>query len=262
MRKYWTILKLELQKGMQYRFNFFASIVSNSFILIFFFYFWIKIYSEGNKIGSYDLRSLLTYYFLAVIIGSLLFLNLGWIISDEIREGRLTNFILKPLNYLINNFAKYWGALCGKLIYYIPIIAIAFIFLRRFFIYPLNLVQWMFFLLSFILASLLYFLIFYIIGLTSFWLGMIQGFSYGFMVFTNFMGGKYLPLDLLPTWFVKINVYLPFQYMTYEPVSIFLNKINFNYFSLFVPVVWIIILFALSCFVWKRGIIVYEAYGA
>jgi len=262
MRKYLTILKLELQKGMQYRFNFFASIISSSLVLIFFFYFWIKIYSEGNQIGNYDLKSLLTYYFVVVIVSSLLFFELGWLVSDEIREGRLTNFILKPLSYLINNFAKYWGAFCSKLLNYIPIIALAILFFLKFFIYPLNFVQWMFFLLSFILASFLYFLIFYIIGLTSFWLGMIQGFNYGFLVFTGFMGGKYLPIDLFPSWFIKINAYLPFRYMMYEPTSIFLNKVSINYHSLAVPVVWIVILFILACVMWKRGIRAYEAYGA
>lgn len=262
MKKYWTIFKLELQREMQYRFNFFISIFSNGFILIFFFYFWIKIYSEGNKIGSYDLKALLTYYLLVTIWTFLFFRDLGWIISDEIREGSVNNFLLKPLSYIFNHLAKYFGGFVNGLVNYIPILIIFFIFLRRFLVYPNNLIQLLFFLLSSILAAALYFLISYNLGLTSFWLGMIQSLVYGSQIIGDFLGGKYIPIDLFPNWLLRISNFLPFRYMIYEPVSIFLNKVKFSWQSLIVPVVWIAILSIIACVLWKRGIKIYEAYGA
>lgn len=262
MKKYWTIFKLELQREMQYRFNFFISIFSNGFILVFFFYFWIKIYSEGNKIGGYDLKALLTYYFLVTIWTFLFFRDTGWMISDEVREGKVNSFLLKPFSYIFNHLAKYFGGLVNGLVSYIPILTVFFIFLKKFLVCPNNWNQWIFFVLSFILAAFLYFLISYNLGLTSFWLGMIQSLVYGAQIIGEFLGGKYLPMDLFPNWLLKISNFLPFRYMIYEPISIFLNKAQFNWLSLIVPLMWIVILSITACVVWKRGIRVYEAYGA
>ncbi|MFH0854832.1 MAG: ABC-2 family transporter protein [bacterium] len=262
MKKYWTIFKLELQKDMQYRFNFFSRIISNALMLVFLFFFWIRIYSEGNHIGGYNLKDILTYYFIATIFTFWLSRDLGWIISDEIREGDVKNFLLKPVSYILNHFSQYIAVLFTHFIHYGPIIFIACFLLRKYFIYPSNSIQWVFFILSFFLSAALYFLVYYIMGLTSFWLGMIQGLNYGFQVLVGFMEGKYLPLDLLPTWFIKLNSFLPFKYMLYEPLSIFLNKTSFNRQSLLVPLAWTIALFVLAKVLWKRGIKVYEAYGA
>lgn len=262
MKKYWTIFKLELQKDMQYRFNFFARIISNALMLVFLFFFWIKIYSEGNQISGYNLKDILTYYFIVTIFTFWLFRDLGWIISDEIREGEVKNFLLKPVSYFLNHFFQYIAVLFAHFIHYGPIIFIACFFLRKYFIYPSNFIQWVFFILSFSLAVALYFLIYYIMGLTSFWFGMIQGLNYGFQVLVGFMEGKFLPLNLLPSWFMKVNVFLPFQYMLYEPASIFLNKITFNWQSLLSPFIWVIVLVFLSRFLWQKGIRKYESYGA
>lgn len=262
MKKYWTIFKLELQREMQYRFNFFARILSNAIYLTFFSFFWIKIYSEGNKIGSYDLKSILTYYFFATIFTFLLFRDLGWFISDEIREGTVKNFLLRPISYFLNHFAQHIGGLITNFIYYAPVVLIAFVLLKDYFVYPQNFIQLIFFVLSFFLAIMMYFLIYYIIGLTSFWFGMIQGLNHGLQVLVAFMGGKYLPLDLFPAWLRNFTKFLPFQYMLYEPISIFLNKTMVNWQSLLVPLAWVIALFVLAKVLWKRGVIIYEAYGA
>ncbi|MFH0856491.1 MAG: ABC-2 family transporter protein, partial [bacterium] len=156
----------------------------------------------------------------------------------------------------------YFGGLVHGFINYIPILIIFFIFLKKFLVYPNNLVQWAFFLSSSILAAFLYFLISYNLGLTSFWLGMIQSLVYGAQIIGEFLGGKYLPMDLFPKWLLKISNFLPFRYMIYEPISIFLNKAQFNWLSLIVPLIWIVILSITASVAWKRGIKVYEAYGA
>ncbi|MFH1029984.1 MAG: ABC-2 family transporter protein [bacterium] len=262
MKKYWTIFKLELQKDMQYRFNFLISILSNAIILIFFFYFWIRIYSEGNRLGSYDLKTLLTYYLFSIILAQVLFRETAWVVSEEISEGGMNTFLLKPLSYITNHIMKYLGSFMAAIAHYAPFVILAAFFLRKQFIYPLSFIQWIFFIMSFSLAASFYFLIFYCMGLASFWVERIWGLSYGFMVFSNFMAGRLLPIDLFPLWFIKVSDCLPFKYMLYEPISIFLNKIPFNWQSLFIPLGWVVILGFVSHIVWKRGVRVYEAYGA
>lgn len=261
MKKYWTIFKLALQEEMQYRFNFFVRMLNNGVVLLFFFYFWVKIYSEGNKIGIYDLKTLITYYLVAMIFSSILFQSTSWVVSDEISEGKINKFLLQPINYFLNHFAQYLGGFLNSIIYYAPIIFVIVALLRKYFVFPGSLAQWIFFLVSFIFAALLYFLIYFNLALMSFWLERIWGLNYGFMIFSNFMEGRLIPIDLFPGWFIKLSNFLPFKYMLYVPASIFLNKIDFSLSQLLIPLSWIIILIFLSQISWRKGIKIYEAYG-
>src|SRR5512140_1584113 len=140
MKKYWHVLNIGVQNNLTYRFNFLARTVFGFIPLIAILYVWRTIYSgknPGDEVGTYSLSQMISYYLLVTIVDSLTAVNEDdWQIAADIKDGNISQFLLKPVDYL-------WYRLClflsGRLTYLavaaVPVAAFIF-FLRHYFVPP------------------------------------------------------------------------------------------------------------------------------
>src|SRR5438105_2110930 len=118
MKKYWHVLNIGIQNNLTYRFNFPARSVFGLIPLIAVLYVWRTIYSgkgTGSMVGSYSLPQMISYYLLVTIVDALTAVNEDdWQIAADIKDGNISQFLLKPIDYL-------WYRLClflsGRLTY-------------------------------------------------------------------------------------------------------------------------------------------------
>ena len=70
----------------------------------------------------------------------------------------------------------------------------------------------------------------------------------------NLLSGMLIPISFFPLWAQKIVNFFPFSSTIYTPSMIFLGKINGNNIisSLALQMLWIIILFIISKWMWKK----------
>ena len=70
----------------------------------------------------------------------------------------------------------------------------------------------------------------------------------------SFVTGQLIPLSFFPGIAQKVFDFLPFSSMVYSPVMIYLDKYSYSelVFVLLRQVVWIVILYVLGSFIWKR----------
>jgi ABC-2 type transport system permease protein len=188
--------------------------------------------------------------------------NTAWGIGEEIKNGQITGSILKPLGYLGYKFSQSVGALLYRMLFFVPVIALVLFLLRNLSSHPAHEFDYLFFLVLAILGFILNFLIYYIVGLATFWMGDGYGFFFACMVVVSFMQGQWMPLDLLPRWIAAIGDFLPFKYLFFVPVAIASGRMNFNYLMLIIPMVWIFAGYLFAQFLYKKGIRKYEGYGA
>ncbi len=188
--------------------------------------------------------------------------DIVWRIEKMIVSGELNSIIVKPISFLYFNFFTYLGEVVLRGAIYTSTLFFLSLFLKNNFLFSFNLEKIFYFFLFLFLAILIEFLFFYIIGLSSFWLGLIWGFSFAMTLIVNFFEGSVVPLDLLPDIVLKISDYLPFKYILFVPISIFLGKIDLSFGLFLVPCLWVIILYFLSIFMLKKGLKKYEGYGA
>jgi ABC-2 type transport system permease protein len=262
MGKYLLILKSSIQRNLIYRFNTFSFLFIQIFIFAVFFYLWSSIYRSGGQIGNYELGELITYYlvvnFLILIIKS----DVAWRVGDEIRLGTMTSLLLRPISYFGYIFSRTLGDIVFSGTVYSVSFLILILFLNDFLNISLSLTQVFYFITSVVLGAGIYFLFFYIIGLTTFWLGFVWGFNFAMQMIVSFLEGSIIPLDLLPEFIIKISEFLPFKYIVFIPISIFTNRIELTPNLLVVPFCWIVVLYIISLIVFKKGIKKYEGYGA
>src|SRR5258708_4461630 len=138
MKKYWHVLNVGIQNNLTYRFNFLARTIFGLIPLIAMLYVWKTIYQgkkPGDTVGEYTLAQMISYYLLAAIVDALTAVNEDdWQIAADIKDGNISQFLLKPIDYLAYRLCLFFS---GRITYLavaaIPL-ALFIFYLRRCFV--------------------------------------------------------------------------------------------------------------------------------
>ncbi|HET6369594.1 MAG TPA: ABC-2 family transporter protein [Nitrospiria bacterium] len=261
MRKYWTVFWVNWQNALQYRGPTFIYILGNILRVSVLIYLWNAIYRSNGRLGAYTLPDLITYYLLQLMINSLVLSYVSWEIVDQIREGAFSNFLVRPINYL-----HYWftANLSGKLFEGAMILVVGGVLsfiLIDYVTLPARVETLFLFALSLLLGGILAFEFDFAIGLLAFWLVQANAFKYMLQYIIFFFAGALLPLDLFPRAFQTVAHGLPFRYLVFFPIQIFLEKEPHPAAGLLGALAWCAALYVCLRFALRRGIARYEAVG-
>ena len=267
MKKYWHVLNIGIQNSLTYRFNFLARAVFGLVPLIAILYLWQKIYSgkaAGATVGAYSLAEMVSYYLLATVVDALTAVNEDdWQIATDIKDGNISQFLLKPIDYL-------WYRLCLFLSGRVTYLAVAVIpltlfilYLRQYFVLPPGWTAFGCFLFSTILTALLQFFMSYTMAMLAFWVLEVSTFIFILFAFEYLASGHLFPLDILPPALERALYFTPFPYQLYFPVSIYMGKATGADLvrGLLIQGLWVLAAYGVARFAWRRGIRKYSAVG-
>jgi ABC-2 type transport system permease protein len=267
VKKYWHVVNVGIQNNLTYRFNFFARTVFGFIPLIAVIYVWRAIYSgkpEDPTVGTYSLSQMISYYLIVTIVDALTAVNEDdWQIAADIKDGNISQFLLKPINYLMYRLCLF---LSGRLTY----MAVAaaplafFIFsLSKYFVLPPNWSALGWFLVSTVLTALLQFFTSYAMAMLAFWVLEVSTFIFILYAFEYIASGHLFPLDILPAGLAKFLAFTPFPYQLYLPVSIYMGKTAGPELArgLLIQAGWVVVAWLAARFAWSRGLKKYSAVG-
>lgn len=265
LAKYITIAKISWSNSFVYRLNFIMWRVRSVLQLLTIYFLWLAIFKKGGMAFGYDLELMGTYIFGTAILRSFVLGSRSVDVASEISRGNLSNYLVKPLNYLANWLSR---DLADKALNLIFVTGELFILL-----YLLRPQIWLqanpFYLIAFLVASLLAMLIFFflsfLISSVTFWYVEHSGWPLRFlsMVIIEFFSGGLFPLDILPPLAYNVVRLLPPAYFLFYPMQIYLGRLSIQATigALTVMVLWVVILVKITQFVWNQGLRVYGAYG-
>ncbi len=267
MRKYWHVINIGIQNNLAYRFNFLARALFGLIPLVAILSVWQTIYAgqgAGARIGAYSLAEMISYYLLVTVVDALTAVNEDdWQIAADIKDGNISQFLLKPMDYL-------WYRLClflsGRTAYLavtaIPL-ALFILALKKYFVFPASWPVLLLFLSSTVLTALLQFFLSYTMALLAFWVLEVSTFIFILFAFEYLASGHLFPLDILPPALAGVLSFTPFPYQLYFPISIYMGKATGGELArgFALQVGWVVIAYALARFVWSRGIKKYSAAG-
>jgi viologen exporter family transport system permease protein len=265
--KYRHVINIGIQNSLTYRFNFLARSLFGFIPLIALLYMWQAIYSgkpAGELVGSYSFAQMVSYYLLVTIVDALTAVNEDdWQIAADIKDGNISQFLLKPIDYL-------WYRLClflsGRIAYLavaaVPLLLFCFC-LRHYFVLPANWPTFGLFLVSTALTALLQFFMSYAMAMLAFWVLEVSTFIFILFAFEYIASGHMFPLDILPHSVERALYFTPFPYQLYFPVSVYMGKTTGPDLArgLAVQAGWVIAAFLMARFAWARGIKKYSAVG-
>jgi ABC-2 type transport system permease protein len=90
-------------------------------------------------------------------------------------------------------------------------------------------------LISVSLGFIMMFLVDYCVGITAFWLTRTSGVRRMFLLMRDICSGVLVPLTLFPEFFQKAFFLLPFQFITYVPVRVFIGSYELAGISCTIP---------------------------
>jgi ABC-2 type transport system permease protein len=267
MKKYWHVVNVGIQNNLTYRFNFLARTLFGFIPLIAILYVWRTIYSgkgPDSTVGTYTLAEMISYYLLITVVDALTAVNEDdWQIATDIKDGNISQFLLKPIDYLIYRLCLF---LSGRLTYLavavLPLLAFI-LCLHRYFLWPAGGTALSCFLISTVLTALLQFFISYTMAMLAFWVLEVSTFIFILFAFEYIASGHLFPLDILPAGLQRVLYFTPFPYQLYFPVSIYMGKLSDLELlkGLFIQASWVVLSYALARLAWRRGIKHYSAVG-
>jgi ABC-2 type transport system permease protein len=265
MRKYWHVINVGIQNTLVYRANFLFRSVFGLIPLFATISLWRAIYSgQSSGVGGYTLAQMISYYLVVTIVDALTAVTEDdWQIAADIKDGNISQFLLKPIDYLSYRLCLYAaGRIIFTLCALLPVGLFIF-FQRKYFVLPADAATLGWFALSLVLTSLLQFFISYTMALLAFWVLEVSTFIFILFAFEYAAGGHLFPLDILPAPLLKVLYFTPFPYQLFFPVNIYLGRTTgvALYQGLVVQCCWVAAMYLLARCVWGRGTRRYSAVG-
>ncbi len=259
MKKYLQVSKNFLISTLTYRAELFLWVFVDVARFLVYPFIWLAVYASGGAIDGYSPTSLITYYIIVAIINILAFSRVGYDMRRQIMNGSLSQYLIKPINYLVQETLGELSYKFGKIIITLFAAIIAAIFFPKYLPLPgfTNLC-------AFLFALILTFAISHgfqlLIGLTTFWLGENEGIGQFQGMLENVFAGEIAPLTFFPGTLQSLAFFLPFQYLTYFPAQIYLGTLKSSEIlhGFGASILWIAVLYTAVVLVWKRGIKRYD----
>lgn len=266
LEKYRHAFLIGLQSNLVYRWNFAVRGFFSLFHLAAIFILWGAAFAGADHgIGGFSFNQTLTYFVTLLVLQFFISaFNEDYQISEEIRNGLINQFLLKPINYFAYRFSIFVSArlVSGALVLLPLLLALPMLHDRLSFPH-----EWWRLGLgvpAMILSAAIQFSIAYCFGLLTFWFLEIQGFVILSMAIESVLGGQMFPLDLLPHRAYEIAKYLPFFYQMYFPGAIFsgrLTDVTAIVHGLAIQFIWVLLLLGLAHLLWIRGLRRHTAVG-
>ncbi|MDF2439899.1 MAG: viologen exporter family transport system permease protein, partial [Abditibacteriota bacterium] len=220
--------------------------------------------SAPTTIGGLSLPQMITYYLLVTALSVAITPHPEWDIAQWIRDGKITQFIVRPINYFAYRLAWETSYQLVKTAMFLPALALIVWFFRAYIEVPaLDAMRLLCFFCATLLAYLMLSHIKFMLGISAFWIAEVNGFLEIWNLLTSVFSGRLLPLSLLPSWLQSIGAILPFSLLYDFPIQILLGNAppEVLWWGFLRQMAWLVALSIGVRLMWQRGLLAYEAYG-
>lgn len=262
---YWKFFDIGLQNTFVYRWNFLLRSIFGIVPLVGTVYLWQAVFqSRGSEIAGYDFSAMIFYFLIVVFVDQLITPTEDeWQIAAEIRDGKISAYLIKPMNYLGYRISLY---LSYRLLYMsvvlIPVLILGWV-LREYIRLPEHGITWLAFGVSTLMAAGIQFFLCYALAMIAFWVLEISTIIFILYSFEYFLSGHIFPLDIMPAWLQGFLYWSPFTYEMFFPVQICMERVQGAAMveGLCIQAGWLVITYLVARLLWSRGVQKYQAVG-
>src|SRR3989344_465376 len=221
MSKYIQIGKITLLEYLVYRLNYIFWRVRSVIFFLTLFFFWLAIYKNTTSVFGYSQSQMMAYIIGIAFLRSVVFASRVGDLPGMIRDGTLTKFLIQPVSiFKMMFFRDTADKLLNITFTIVEIVIILAIFKFPFYIPQHTFTYLLFITITFVAVFLGYFLNLFL-SLTAFWTEDPWSTRWVFgVIFLEFFGGSYFPIDVLPSWLASIIYLTPFPYLLYFPLKV------------------------------------------
>lgn len=256
MRAYYSLFRIRLLKGLQYRVAALAGVSTQFFFGFIYIMIYQAYYGSTSAVQPISLRQLIQ---VAWLQQSFLVFIMLWFRDNELFElitsGNIAYELCRPADLYGIWYAKLIAQrLSGALLRCFPIIIIASLLPYPYtFSLPSSLTAFILFLITLALGLILIVAISMFIYIATFYTMSPMGSLLIFSVMGEFFSGLVIPIPLMPEGLKRLTYLLPFRYASDLPFRIYAGNIGIKegLISIGIQLLWILVLIALGK-LWMR----------
>lgn len=225
-------------------------------------FIWVVLAESGALDGSYSSSQFIAYFLLIYLVRQFNPVWFPWLLDEDIRLGRLSFKLLRPVHPYWVYLAYQLGDSCIRIPIVVPVVLLGL------WISGAHTAVSLHGALAAIPALLggvvIGFHLNLIFGLTAFWIERSLAFMRLYYTLLLILGGALVPLDLFPPTVARIIEMTPFPYILGFPVEAALGALEDGElaFGLGVQTAWMVLTGVMALLLWRAGLRGYVAAGA
>jgi viologen exporter family transport system permease protein len=263
IRIYRALVTQQIQVMSQYRIAFFLYALFSFIRPIIFLAAWVAVASsQGGRLGPFSSADLAGYYAVSILVTHL---TTSWDYFDfefEIRQGRLSSKLLRPLHPLHYSMVQnvLWKLMTSLAVAPVAVL-VAITFGARFSVEPWQIALGV---VSLVLGAALAFTLGWVVASAAFWTTRVQAVVHLYARIGFIFAGQIAPLGLLPGPLRAIAYALPFGYTLGVPADILRGSTDLPTTLALIgaQAAWLAVVVVLYRIVWSAGLRAYSAVGA
>jgi ABC-2 type transport system permease protein len=217
----------------------------------------------GGPIAGFGQTEFARYFAVTLLVRQLSAVWLVWDLNYEIRSGKLSTRLLKPMHPLIPWAIDMMTAIPFRVLVLLPILAGLLLWRPELWLTP-SVAQIGLFVVSMVLAWIINYLVQALFAILAFWIDKTDALFGVWFALWSILSGYMAPLAIFPDSVRPLLTALPFRGMLGLPVEIlggFLSPVA-ALPEVGIQLGWCAALFVAVRWSWARGIARYGAYGA
>lgn len=250
---YIEFLKKAFQKQYAYRANTYIRMFGALVGVFISINIWLALYGDTGAVNGISLPDMIDYVILNALIISLSSCSIGTFIANKVKDGSIIVDFIRPVNFKYYVFSEQIGSNLYQFVFssIVPVAAVALVYGFRLPSDPLLLVCAI---VAMLLGIALNFQIEYLMGLLSFWFKTSFYVDWILRACWTLFAGAAVPLWFYPDFLYRLSSYLPFRFISFEPIALFLGKVapGREWGVLAFQTVWIAALVLIERFMWSR----------
>jgi ABC-2 type transport system permease protein len=271
--KYLGSFSLGLRGALEYRVNFFMSLLGAVTPVVIQTALWTCLYApgssgdaggSGDELFGFTYAQMLLYVVVANIVSRLVRTGFEYELNDDIRSGGLDRFLVKPIGYFGFRLARFAGSKLAETLFMGAALAVALVVLSALTGFAPSAVGILGFLAALVVAFVLNFLIFWCVGLVGFWLTEIGFFFEAARIVIITASGGIFPLSVFGPEVEAVLRVLPFRFTIQFPTDVLCGRVSGAELAsgLAAAAFWSLALLGLCRAVWAAGIRRFVAVGS
>jgi ABC-2 type transport system permease protein len=251
-RLYGEFVRVGFVNTLAYRLRYYTGIVTYFLYVSIYYFIWKAIYEHSTSIEGFDFSQILTYIAVGWTIRSVYFNNIDQDMAQAVLEGKLAMDLIKPVNVQ----SMYISQALGESVFRLTLLTVPTIVVL-FLVYPLRRPAggWAFlaFLLSVVFSFFIVAGINFAAGTLAIRLKSILGLLRAKFFLLDLFSGLLIPISFFPSGVQKALALMPFQYISYIPVLLYIGKITGAGIlkALGLQLFWVLVMLGLGGLMWS-----------
>jgi ABC-2 type transport system permease protein len=268
--KYLGSFSMGLRGALEYRANFFFSLLGAVAPVVIQTALWTCLYAGGSgaspddRLFGFTYVQMLGYTVVANIVSRLVRTGFEYDLNDDIHGGGLDRFLVKPIDYLGFRLAQFAGSKAAESVFMGACLAAALLVLSAAVGFSTSVAAIAGFLAALAFAFLLNFLIFWCVGLVGFWLTEIGFLFEAARIVIITASGGIFPLSVFGARVEAVLRAMPFRFTIQFPTDVLCGRVAGPELAqgLVLAALWSVVLYGLARALWAIGVRRFVAVGS